>query len=183
MNMEFTIVFVWTLLVGANLRSTAYSQPGFSDLSSGVLSPVLLFAVNSCIWMAATVFQVLFRFLLYDRFYRNQLLSFIDILSVSNISLLVFDQFTHGYYIHGRTVHAFADTDMDELNQNLRREENDLVPRRGLNDTAQQSFEIFVTAAFRQTFDKIHNLIVNKSRSNKLTSYLSNCRGFLLTLK
>jgi hypothetical protein len=32
-----------------------------------------------------------------------------------------------------------------------------MVPRRGLADTNQQVFEIFVTPKFREVFDKIYN--------------------------
>ena len=94
--------------------------------------------------------------MLYDRFYRNKISQYVDILSLSNISLLIFDEKCHGYYIHGRSVHASADTDMEELNECLMKEASDLVPRRGLLDTTQQSFEVFITKTFREVFDKIY---------------------------
>jgi hypothetical protein len=45
---------------------------------------------------------------------------------------------------------------MQELNNFLLKEANDMVPRRGLLDTNQQGFEIFVSSQFRDVFDKIH---------------------------
>ena len=77
-------------------------------------------------------------------------------MSLSNISLLVFDEKCHGYYVHGKSVHSSADTNLEELNNCLQKEANDLVPRRGLLDTNQQSFEFFATREFRDVFDKIY---------------------------
>ena len=57
-SIEFTIILVWVFLVGANLRATSYSQASFTDLSEGVVNPVLLFAINSSIWMAVCLVQV-----------------------------------------------------------------------------------------------------------------------------
>jgi meckelin len=66
---------------------------------------------------------MVFRYLIYDRFYRDRLLQYVDILSVSNISLIIMDEKNHGYYLHGRSVHTAADTGVLELNENLRKEE------------------------------------------------------------
>ncbi|KAJ3127932.1 Meckelin [Physocladia obscura] len=101
------------------------------------------------------------RYLIYDRFYRDKFLQYADILSVSNISLIVLDEKRHGYYIHGRSVHQIADTDVKELNESLRKEENDMVPARGLDQTDQQVFEIFVTPEVRSTYDKIYGIVVS----------------------
>ena len=38
----------------------------------------------------------------------------------------------YGYYLHGKSVHAHADADLLQLNSNLKREEDGLVARRGL---------------------------------------------------
>jgi hypothetical protein len=53
-----------------------------------------------------------------------------------------------------------ADTDVSELNSNLRKEENDMVPGRGLQDTDKQTFEIFLTSEFRRTYDKIYGIVI-----------------------
>jgi meckelin len=75
---------------------------------------------------------------------------------MSNISLLLLDERCHGYYIHGKSVHTTADTSLEELNGYLQKEANDMVPRRGLLDTNNQTFEFFSTHAFRNVFDKIY---------------------------
>ena len=63
------------------------------------------------------------RLFVYERFYRHPLLQFVDLCSVSNVSILLFDEPSHGYYIHGRSVHSYADTDMAELFHQLKKEE------------------------------------------------------------
>nr|KAJ3421257.1 Meckelin [Polyrhizophydium stewartii] len=154
-QIEFTLIVLLVLLEGLKLRNLAAPRPGFSDLSVDTPNPFLLLAVDCLCWLCLVVVQRAFHFLLFGRFYRNKLLQFIDLLSLANISLLIFDSPCHGYYIHGRSVHSYADTNMEELCNFLRKEENDMVPRRGLQDTNHQSFEVFVTLKMRSTFDKI----------------------------
>jgi len=50
------------------------------------------------------------------------MLQFIDLLSLSNISMIIFDESYHGYYVHGRSVHPYADTDMIDISHNLAKE-------------------------------------------------------------
>ncbi|KAJ3057841.1 Meckelin, partial [Quaeritorhiza haematococci] len=182
--MEFTLLWMLFILIGFRVRYAATPQPDLRDLTPGQTNPILLFAINTMIWGLICFAQWSFHFLLYDRFYRHKLLHYIDLLSIANVSLLILDERCHGYYIHGRSCHPSADTDMAELNGNLKREESDMVPRRGLNDTDQQSFEIFVAKNFRETYDKIYRLIIGEEqrrlghveRLNRLTT-LSNQRG------
>ncbi|KAJ3285757.1 Meckelin [Borealophlyctis nickersoniae] len=158
-NVELSLIAMYFILSGLGLRYTATSQPNLKDLSPGPTHPILIFAIDSMIWVALVSIQFLYRVILHDRFYKNRLLNFIDILSLSNVSLLVFDETCHGYYVHGRSVHPNADTDVGELNANLRKEESDMVPRRGLQDTDQQSFELFAQRNLRTTFDKIYGQV------------------------
>ena len=47
------------------------------------------------------------------------------------------------YYIHGRAVHGHADADMAEIVTALKREEDNLCSRRGLEpDSEQQTFSM-----------------------------------------
>jgi meckelin len=90
---------------------------------------------------------------------------------------VVIDERCHGYYIHGRSVHSAADTGMDELNAFLRQEASDICPRRGLNDTDEQSFEIHVSMEWRRQFDTIYTPNANQGdivRTNGMRSRLTN---------
>jgi meckelin len=155
-DVQFTLIGVLVFSKVFNLRYLGTAKPDLEDLTPGQMSSILLFAADSLCWIIMIGIQRIYGFFFYERYYRNRLNQFVDILSLSNISLLVFDEYCHGYYIHGRSVHSTADTDMEELNNCLQREAADMVPRRGFADTNQQSFEIFVPKPFREFFDKIY---------------------------
>jgi meckelin len=100
----------------------ATQKPNINDLSDGTINHILLFATEAICWLVVIAIQLIFRFLIFDRFYRNRLMQYSDVMSLSNISLLILDERYHGYYIHGRSVHATADTDMQELINFLQKE-------------------------------------------------------------
>ena len=68
------------------------------------------------------LFQRLFVFLIYERFFEHKIRQFVDLCSVSNISVFIMSRRLYGFYIHGRSVHGHADTNMREMNQNLFKE-------------------------------------------------------------
>lgn len=39
------------------------------------------------------------------------------------ISIIIFSNYQHGYYIHGRSVHGKAESDMYEMVMNLKKEQ------------------------------------------------------------
>ena len=62
----------------------------------------------------------------------------------------------YGYYIHGRSVHGRADTNMWQMNEQLKREEEDLCGKRGLEpNTERQTFEMEVPVTFREQYDDV----------------------------
>ncbi|KAI8902887.1 Meckelin [Globomyces pollinis-pini] len=156
-NVEISLLGVLLFLEGFQWKNLGTNKPILSDLSDGDMNPILLFAADCICWGFMIFIQLSIRFVWYDRFYRNRVSQYIDIMSLTNISLLIFDERCHGYYIHGRSVHATADTDLENLNECLQKEASDLVPRRGYMDTNEQCFEIFVSKEFRNIFDKIYN--------------------------
>ena len=40
-----------------------------------------------------------------------------------------------------------------------------MLPRRGLNDTDQQGFEIFISKPLREIIKKVYGVVLNKSHS------------------
>lgn len=86
---------------------------------------------------------------------------FVDLCSVSNVSVFILDQSLHGYYIHGQSPSGKADTNMDELLNFLEEEGAGKVKGRGLMDKDQtnlQSFEIFISYNMRTIYDGIYGL-------------------------
>ena len=74
---------------------------------------------------------------------------YIDLCSISNVSVFVLSDTIYGYYIHGRAVHGHADADMAEIVTALKREEDNLCSKRGLGpDSEQQTFDMVSCGSF-----------------------------------
>ena len=69
------------------------------------------------------VVQYLFFTFIYERFIEDKVRQYVDLCSMSNVSVFVLANAQFGYYIHGRSVHGRADTDMREMSENMKREE------------------------------------------------------------
>lgn len=67
--------------------------------------------------------QRLYVFLIYERFFEHKIRQFVDFCSVSNISVFIMTRKLFGFYIHGRSVHGHADTNLREMNHNLHKEQ------------------------------------------------------------
>ncbi|RKO99391.1 hypothetical protein CXG81DRAFT_27853 [Caulochytrium protostelioides] len=98
-------------------------------------------------WLAWTVVRVRIR--------GSPLLNFVDALALANISIWIFDEPCHGYFLYGRSVHPAADVDLATLNAYLRQEAMGLVMPRGLDGTGQQAFEMIAAPALRATLERL----------------------------
>ena len=84
------------------------------------------------IWLAVALVQSLFWVGVYSGLVEDKLVQFTDVCSISNISVFVMSHTNFGYYIHGKSPHGAADTDMAGLLGQLQREADDLTGHRGL---------------------------------------------------
>src|ERR1700722_8275210 len=85
------------------------------------------------------IIQYFVYIIFYQRFIENKILNFVDLCSVSNISVFILDENQHGYYIHGRSPHGITDVNMKEILMNFHREKNQMIVTRGLqNDSNEQ---------------------------------------------
>ncbi len=82
---------------------------------------------------------------------------FMDLCSLSNVSVMILVEDQYGYYIHGESVHSHADCNMKEFNMNLEREKENIVVSRGLivgntggRTIPCQSFQMYLTSQFRE---------------------------------
>ena len=67
------------------------------------------------------------------------------------------------FYIHGRSPHGYADTNMREMRDQLKKEANELTGRRGLeHDNDQQTFEVFIPPALRDQYNTVFANIVRE---------------------
>jgi meckelin len=67
--------------------------------------------------------QWIWTVLVYERFVEDKIQQFVDLCSMSNISVFIMANANFGYYIHGRSVHGKADTNMSEMADMMKREE------------------------------------------------------------
>ena len=103
-------------------------------------------------WLAVSYAQIVLHRLIVSRFVSDRLAGFVDLVSAANLSMLLLDEPYHGYYIHGQTVHEHADTSMEEMREQLLKEQLGLVKPRGLSDE-KDTFEVFVSRDFRARYD------------------------------
>lgn len=61
-----------------------------------------MLAIGLIIYTLCYCIQRLFHFLIYERFVNNAIQQFVDICSMSNISVFIFSLDAYGYYVHGR---------------------------------------------------------------------------------
>ena len=102
--------------------------------------------------------QYLVYVIFYQRLVENRLVNFIDLCSVSNISVFILQNNQYGYYIHGRSPHGVSDVNMKEMMMQLARESDQLIGRRGLEaNSDDQTFIVKVSRAFRLQFDVLLN--------------------------
>ncbi|XP_068093747.1 meckelin isoform X2 [Hyperolius riggenbachi] len=133
-------------------------------------SRILRYGVATALWLAVGCLQILFFSGIYERFVEDKIRQFVDLCSMSNISVFILSHKCYGYYIHGRSVHGHSDTNMEEMNTNLKREAENMCSQRGLQpNTDIQTFQISISGRARTQFDRIHdNLTRNRGPSRFL---------------
>uniref|UniRef100_F1L820 Meckelin n=1 Tax=Ascaris suum TaxID=6253 RepID=F1L820_ASCSU len=130
--------------------STEHRSPPFSE------SRLSRFALNSFLYLTIAAVQWVFHVLIIERILVDPFHSMIDLCSIANISVLSLTHPLYGYYIHGRSVHGRADTDMAHMNQYLQNERDNLCGNRGLEPGSDlQTFIVCLPKAFRDQFDEI----------------------------
>ncbi|PRP76388.1 meckelin [Planoprotostelium fungivorum] len=157
-SLPLTLLAQVFLLSGVGLIGFAGDVPSSPsmDRSSDPSSWMMSFGVGGSLFVAICYVQRFWSWLFVHRYIGHPLQQFIDVMSISNISAFIFSERCFGYYLHGRSVHAYSDTNMTELNENLKREEDDLTARRGLMpDTDTQVFEVYATEALREQYNHI----------------------------
>ncbi|XP_067004734.2 meckelin [Anabrus simplex] len=134
-------------------------------------SLVCRLAVGFLVYILVYFLQFLFVKGLYERYIKNKIQQFIDICSLANISVFILSLENFGYYVHGRSAHGFADTDMQTLLIQLQREEDDLCGHRGLlPGTDHQTFQMVVPLQLRSYYRKVMSPISSIMTSSKRLS-------------
>jgi meckelin len=166
-NILFCLVGLLVFMAALNLRNLAIPIASRNLEVLGETNPILLFALDSIAWMVLIFIQLIWN-RIRTRFNGDQISDLLDVLSLSNISVFIFDFPFHGYYIHGRSIHPCADTNFNEMQNYLKQEESNLLPKRGLNGLEKQTFQIYTTDLFRKTLDKFKGIQDPQEEGNYL---------------
>ncbi|KFO35277.1 Meckelin [Fukomys damarensis] len=166
-----TVVF-FLEIVGFKNLALMDSSSSLSRSPSSYIPPysrILRYAVSTTLWLVIGVIVFFAGF--YERFVEDKIRQFVDLCSVSNISVFLLSYKCFGYYIHGRSIHGYADTNMEEMNMNLKREAENLCSQRGLvPNTDGQTFQIAISSQMRQHYDRIHETLTRKNGPARLLS-------------
>jgi meckelin len=100
--------------------------------------------------------QYLFYILFYQRFVEDRVLNFIDLCSLSNISVFILLYNQYGYYVHGRSPHGATDVNMRDMIGNLDRESKQMSGTRGLQTKSDdQLFIMRIERSFRIQYETL----------------------------
>ncbi|XP_077023320.1 meckelin isoform X3 [Tamandua tetradactyla] len=151
-NPLFQILTVLFFLEVVGFKNLALmdSSSSLSRSPSSYIAPysrILRYAVSTSLWLVIGSIQILFFAAFYERFIEDKIRQFVDLCCMSNISVFLLSNKCFGYYIHGRSVHGHADTNMEEMNMNLKREAKN-GPARLLSSSAstfEQSIKAYHT--------------------------------------
>ncbi|XP_077023319.1 meckelin isoform X2 [Tamandua tetradactyla] len=175
-NPLFQILTVLFFLEVVGFKNLALmdSSSSLSRSPSSYIAPysrILRYAVSTSLWLVIGSIQILFFAAFYERFIEDKIRQFVDLCCMSNISVFLLSNKCFGYYIHGRSVHGHADTNMEEMNMNLKREAENLCSQRGLvPNTDGQTFQIAISSQMRQHYDRIHETLTRKNGPARLLS-------------
>ncbi|KAM5156696.1 meckelin [Mantella aurantiaca] len=170
---QIFIVLFFLKIVGFEnlaLRDSSSSLSRDSQDYRAAWSCILRYGVTSALWLGFGCLQILFFSGIYERFVEDKIRQFVDLCSMSNISVFILLHKCYGYYIHGRSVHGHSDTNMEEMNMNLKREAENMCSQRGLQPNSDiQTFQMSISGRVRTQFDRIHdNLTKNHGPSRFL---------------
>ncbi|XP_058807213.1 meckelin [Phymastichus coffea] len=163
-NVALQIIFTLFMLEIVGLKYWTQATPELQvdqseSHSSNEKNFTLRFGVGALVYMFCYCVQWMTSVVFYERYIKNRMQHFVDLCSVANISIFIFAYDYYGYYIHGRSVHGYADTDLETLIDDLKKEENNLCAHRGLiPGTTDQTFIVSLSSSFREIYHKLLDL-------------------------
>ncbi|XP_067093967.1 meckelin [Osmerus mordax] len=173
-NPTFQIMAVLFLLEVVGFSSLSLREPwAVLERPPQAFSPpsslTLRYGLAASLWLCLGLLQMVFFTVFHERFVEDKIRQFVDLCSISNVSVLLLSHRCFGYYIHGRSVHGHADTNMEEMNSNLKREAEALCGQRGLlPNTDTQTFQISITNRLRQQYDRIREPLSRRNGPSRL---------------
>jgi meckelin len=157
------LLFCLSVVLGGKELYNATQQPTLEDKSPGDINMILNFANTTFYFLLFSYGQWAWKFFIYERYLGEPPERlFVDFCTIAKISVIVLDEKYHGYYLHCRSPHQYADGTMTELVSMLHKEEAGLTVDRSLDGAPAdvQTFEIYMSGEWREAFDKIRVTLV-----------------------
>ena len=122
------------IMNGVGLENWTTSDPNLSTKdNSSPHNYALFFFVTAMVIYACGIIQYFIRNLLAGPF-PLQTTEFVDLCSICNISVLIFDESYQGYYLHGKSPYGAAEISQQRLRNALLEEKVGKSQPRGLTD-------------------------------------------------
>lgn len=153
------VVLIWTsfFMVGQGWVYASQYQPtvNFNNTRSPE-SYVLAYFLFTLVIMVTGVTLYLLRYIIAFLF-PLRYMDFVDLCSVANVSIFIFDEKFHGYYIHGESPSNSSDVTIGELKRALDNESEGNAAKRGLTakNPNLQTYEFYLPYAERKDFDEV----------------------------
>lgn len=152
------VVLVWTafLMYGQGWQYAAEYDPQVETIDSrSPKSYVLMYFLFTLVIMTTGVTVYLIRYL-FAFFFPLAYMEFVDLCAVANVSLFIFDEKFHGYYIHGASPSNTSDVTLDALKMSLDQEGVNQGTNRGLvANNNLQCYEFFIPYVEKKNFDEV----------------------------
>lgn len=143
---EMMLILFLVIAEGFGFKNFSQMEANISrDQSMSPQSFSLNFFVITCIIFFIGCLQYTLTSVLSPMFPPDYV-EFIDLCSVANISLIMFNEDLNGYYIHGKSASGAADVSSERLRLNLEAEKQGNATIRGIHSSLPdgQTFEIFL---------------------------------------
>ncbi|UJR08252.1 hypothetical protein I4U23_012525 [Adineta vaga] len=165
-NVAFQLFFVLFFLKVIRLENISCAQSTFTlfteETNCTEYNQILRTGLGFSTLLGTAIIQYIAYAIFYQRIIADRIVNFIDLCSVSNISVFVLDENQHGYYIHGRSPHGRTDVNIKEVLMNLHREANQMSGTRGLqNNSNDQIFIMKMNRNFRKQYDLLFRTYYN----------------------
>lgn len=187
--------FVWYILLyyRCGWSNRELNCPHLSFVENSPVNYLLRFFLVTVIILSVGVIQFcLYRLLQIWLPLKKQ--EFVDLCTVANISVLIFDESLHGFYIHGKSPEGKADLNLNELLKFLERESQSMIKPRGIGndenaeDDGIHCYEMYISYIMRTTYDGLYcfqtevmtarnndiNYLINRSKLGNVFRYISN---------
>jgi len=167
-SVEYTLFWFVFLMEGQGWENWSAHDPSLdSNIEDSLQNTYLKFCLTVILLLVIGAIQYivrrLFSFVVPLPFH-----NFIDLCSVTNISVFIFDQRIHGFYIHGESTGGQSDVSFSQVKTYLDNEERGESRNRGLvNEYPNlQTFEIYLPVKIRQIYEVVYKQPVLNEISN-----------------